>query len=72
MLDSTTTNSKGFYRQSCSDTKTYGGPRDLSYTKMLCVLVMLATSDIGVTNPRPEHHRQAGQNTIGSAHLEAS
>jgi hypothetical protein len=37
-------------------------PRDLSYTDMLCVLVMLATSDTGVTNPRPEHHRQAGRN----------
>jgi hypothetical protein len=29
---------------------------------MLCVLVTLATSDTGVTNPRPEHHRQAGRN----------
>jgi hypothetical protein len=38
------------------------GPRDLSYTEMLCVLVTLATSDTGVTSPRPEHHRQAGQN----------
>jgi hypothetical protein len=38
------------------------GTRDLSYTEMLCVLVMLATSDTGVTSPRPEHHRQAGQN----------
>jgi hypothetical protein len=47
-------------------------PRDLSYTEMLCVLVMLAMSDTGVTSPRPEHHRQAGQNeTIGSTHLEA-
>jgi hypothetical protein len=39
-----------------------GDPRDLSYTKMLCVLVTLATSDTGVTSPRPEHHRQAGRN----------
>jgi hypothetical protein len=38
------------------------GPRDLSYTEMLCVLVMLATSDTGVTSPRPEHHRQEGRN----------
>jgi hypothetical protein len=38
------------------------GPRDLSYTEMLCVLVTLATSDTGVTNPRPKHHRQAGRN----------
>jgi hypothetical protein len=38
------------------------GPRVLSYTEMLCVLVTLATSDTGVTSPRPEHHRQAGQN----------
>jgi hypothetical protein len=30
---------------------------DLSYTKMLCVLVPLATSDTGVISPRPEHHR---------------
>jgi hypothetical protein len=38
------------------------GPRVLSYTEMLCVLVTLATSDTGVTSPRPKHHRQAGQN----------
>jgi hypothetical protein len=38
------------------------GPRVLGYTEMLCVLVTLATSDTGVTNPRPEHHWQAGQN----------
>jgi hypothetical protein len=38
------------------------GPRVLSYTEMLCVLAMLATSDTGVTSPRPEHHRQAGRN----------
>jgi hypothetical protein len=37
-------------------------PRDLSYTEMLCVLVTLATSDTGITSPRPEHHRQAGRN----------
>jgi hypothetical protein len=37
-------------------------PRDLSYIEMLCVLVMLATSDTGVTSPRPEHHRQACRN----------
>jgi hypothetical protein len=41
---------------------TCGDPRDLSYTEMLCVLVTLATSDTGVTSPRPEHHRQAGRN----------
>jgi hypothetical protein len=34
-----------------------GKPRDPSYTEMLCVLVTLATSDTGVTSPRPEHHR---------------
>jgi hypothetical protein len=45
-------------------------PRDLSYTEMLCVLVTLATSDTGVTTPRPEHHRQAGRDTIGTTHLE--
>jgi hypothetical protein len=39
-----------------------GTPEDLSYTEMLCVLVTLATSDTGVTSPRPEHHRQAGRN----------
>jgi hypothetical protein len=39
-----------------------GDPRDLSYTEMLCVLVTLAMSNTGVTSPRPEHHRQAGQN----------
>jgi hypothetical protein len=39
-----------------------GDPQDLSYTEMLCVLVTLATSDTGVTSPRPEHHRQAGRN----------
>jgi hypothetical protein len=38
------------------------GTWDLSYTEMLCVLVTLATSDTGVTSPRPEHHRQAGWN----------
>jgi hypothetical protein len=38
------------------------GTQDLSYTVMLCVLVTLATSDTGVTNPRPEHHQQAGRN----------
>jgi hypothetical protein len=58
------------YKQSCSDTIAVG-PQDLSYTDMLCLLVMLATSDTGVTNPRPEHHRQAGRNTIGTTHLEA-
>jgi hypothetical protein len=36
------------------------GPRVLSYIEMLCVLVMLAMSDTGVTSPRPEHHRQVG------------
>jgi hypothetical protein len=53
------------------DSHTCRDPQDLSYTVMLCVLVTLATSDIGVTNPRPEHHRQAGRNTIGYTHLEA-
>jgi hypothetical protein len=38
------------------------GPRVLNYTEVLCVLVTLATSDTGVTSPRPEHHRQAGRN----------
>jgi hypothetical protein len=41
---------------------THVGTRDLSYIEMLCVLVTLATSDTGVTSPRPEHHRQAGWN----------
>jgi hypothetical protein len=37
-------------------------PRDLGYTERLCVLVTLATSDTGVTSPRPKHYRQAGRN----------